>query len=774
MNALIRLGVGKVKQKERLRAKKILSVLTLGAVLMSGSVSAADEWIPFDIAPQNLSSALKELAVETDVQMLYASELVQNLSSRGVVGTYTKEEALRRLLDGTGITFKRSGDNTYILQRLSDDDPLRQGSRSELPTMVVTATRTERDVREVPASVTVITAQEIEEQHAVTPEELLKNVEGVDLKVSAGGLPAEVLLRGLPSTFAGTTTQYLVNGLPVEPILISNRIAWQLVAPEDIERIEVVRGPASALYGPNAAGGVINIITKEGEGRPSASVKLGAGSHDSYSASVSAGGSVDKFRYRIGARQFKTDGFRALREPDPWGGLDLDGRDSEDKNLNARIGYSLTDDQEISLGYLYFDSEGAWLGGHPNYRWSRDGYAADLSYRNRISDRLEIKAKLLDADYTTARTFDWDYWGDLGNLALAERDREEEKARGGEIQTDIRILNNNTLTLGASYNIGELSFEAEDDTGAPTGSTSAKSSVLGFYAQDEHKFGNRVILTLGGRYDKYKFYDTVSDDVEFPDSEDNVFNPRAGIRVKVAEKTSVYASAGRAYLPALNTLKFRRGGSSCTSWCDNPDLKPERSTSYELGMDQEDIGGFLNAKAAVFHTTYTDKITAISLGANFWPRQFQNIGEIEVNGLEVALNGAFGEYWYPFFNYTYTDAEITENPSEPATVGNVPAFVPKHKANVGIAYDNPAFVTARLAGRYVGSKYYTESNLPDQRADNFFVTDLKISKQFRFGGFLDRASVSFAVNNLFDEEYSEYIYEVADERNYWVEIAAGF
>src|SRR5690606_30307919 len=102
------------------------------------------------------------------------------------------------------------------------------------------------------------------------------------------------------------------------------------------------------------------------------------------------------------------------------------------------------------------------------------------------------------------------------------------------------------------------------------------------------------------------------------------------------------------------------------------------------------------------------------------------------------------------------------------------AYVPKHKANIGVVYDNPAFVTARLAGRYVDSKFLFDSNRSDQRLDSFFVADLKVSKQFRFGGLLNKASVSFAVNNLFDEEYSEFIYETADGRNYWVEIAAGF
>ena len=153
----------------------------------------------------------------------------------------------------------------------------------KLEEVVVTATKTERKVTEVPASVTVITAEEIEAMQVTKTEDILRNIEGVDVRGFGGINPGEVTIRGIRGSFTGATTQILVNGLPIEPIQLNSRFSWNLISPDDIERIEIVRGPTSALYGPNAVGGVINIITKKGKGKPSVNVDTGYGSHNAYS-----------------------------------------------------------------------------------------------------------------------------------------------------------------------------------------------------------------------------------------------------------------------------------------------------------------------------------------------------------------------------------------------------------------------------------------------------------------------------------------------------------
>lgn len=648
----------------------------------------------------------------------------------------------------------------------------------ELDEVVVTATKVETSIKDIPSSVSVITQEDIKRKQAIRSEELLKGLEGVDnVSVMAGGYPGKPRLRGLPSTFAGQTTQYLINGLPVEPALIGNRQAWMLVPPQAIERIEVVRGPISVLYGPSAAGGVINIITKQGLGTPSAELSGGYGSHASYRSTVSSGGTLEeKLDYMIVGDYYKTDGYKPLpnaastpfpdRDYYSEGNYDIKNRDSEDRKLYSSLRFHPTDSVELSAGLSYFDNEGAILGGHPNYRWERYGHAVDVGYRQRFSELLELKAKVLQSSFKNRTTNDENFSEGNGSMALDYREIETETALNGELQGDLNLSKINTLTLGLSHNLGELEFSEEDADAVQLRKGSAKSTVSALYAQDQHKFGDLVVTTLGMRYDQYKFYDDERGDTSYPDSDDDVLTYRAGARVNPSKETSVYVSVGTAYLPALNSLKFR----TSDSWLDNPDLKPEKSISYEVGLDQW-IGSAVKTKLAAFYTQYEEMISSVQTGTQW---QYRNVSEVEVKGVEAGVETVLAEDWLMSINYTLTDPEITKNPSDPDLEGKRPADTPEHKLNAAITYDNPRLILARIEGRYVGDRYYDNANTSEYKTGDYFVMDAKVSKTFSTGKTLKDVTLSLAVNNIFDEHYSEYWFENADGVNVWAEAVLKF
>ena len=651
--------------------------------------------------------------------------------------------------------------------------------------IVVTATRTERREDEVPASVTVIEAADIARRSVESPEALLKNEAGVDLAILAGGTVDRIVLRGIPEGFSGNTTQYLLNGMPVDPLQISgNRTIWKLISASDIERMEVVRGPASSLYGANAMGGVINIITKRGAGDPFMRVDLEAGSHGGRALGLQGGGSVGDLDLRVSARARHSDGYRPTPESS-WGGLDYDlaGRESESRGFNGSLSYWPTETQEFAIAFYRYRQEDDWLGGHPNQRSDSDGVCSDVVYRNELSDTARLSFKLLTMESTSDVYVDNSY-EDIPEdpLVLVDVYEDRESSTSAEFQLDLEPLRNHTLVLGASLSSGTWESEGRqryDDY--PLWSAYSKSSesrLLALFVQDEIALGRRLRLTVGGRYDRYRFEEIKVEKRERPDAKESVFTPRAGLRYRLNETYSLYASAGKGYIPANPGLIYRSG----SRWLDNEDLEAERSTSWEVGLNFTGWGGALDGSLALYRTDYKNRITPVYVTADgqlctLFPcfSQYRNVATIRAEGAELILNGRIGEHWRPFFNYTLSAAEIRENAAAPETEGNTPASTPRHKLNLGMTYTGAGSFGARVAGRYVSTRYWSESNDDRTRLDNFFAVDAKLTQRFRLGGGKrPEMELSLAVNNLFDQTYSEWRGELADGRNWWLGIAASF
>jgi outer membrane receptor protein involved in Fe transport len=728
--------------------------------------------IEFSIPPQSLESAIHVFVEQSTVDLLYSPEMVRGLQTDGVNGLNDIESALRILLEGTGIEVERSGE-AYLLVVIGSSPPRDE----KLPSISVTATRTEKDVFDVPSSVSLIESTEIERQHISKPEEVLRSVPGLDLIYTAGRASASFpILRGLGQSFAGTTTQTLLNGMPVEPLGITRRYIWYLLEPLSIERIEIVRGPSSVLHGPSAMGGVINIITKNGSGEPFVEASVGAGSHDGQSVTVSLGGSSGHFDLYLSASDYKTDGYIPLTQtPAPWeawypaGYVDLEDRDSESKNLNGRLTWWISEETDLSFSAYRFENSGASLGGHPNYRVEQEGNVFDGALTHRFPDGKVIKAKFAYSDMSAPeRTFD-EFTSGGDSFDLAYWDREDEKALAVDLQLDLQPIPNNLLVLGGTWWDGEFSFNEYDTAGTEVMNGGHKSLTYGIFVQDEHQF-ERLTMTLGGRYDVYKHYDYESNGVGITDDDDQVFTPRVAISYRLQKGLALYASAGTAYIPAPNNLKYRVGD----MWLNNPGLEPETSISYEAGIKLRNPISGLEANAALYRTLHEDKISVAAVGEQ---RQFQNLGETRVYGFEFDIRTRLGERWEPFFNYTYTDSQITRNPTNPSLEGNETANTPKHKANIGLLYQTPQLLTAQVMGRYVGKRYFEDSNTEMSEVKNHFLTDLKLSKSFGLVSGTESGpewTASLAVNNLFDKDAYGFWYERQDGRNFWIELKARF
>ncbi|ALA57324.1 TonB-dependent siderophore receptor [Nitrospira moscoviensis] len=348
---------------ERLRLVAPLSAALLAIAVFTGSGFAADSEPPeaddavtFDIPPQPLPEALVAFSARTKLHVVYEGPIAHGVRSPGVTGVLTPTDALRRLLDGTGLSYRFIDRRTITLDRaaavaqpapasLRHSPPPSGAPEGEKPVLVpevaVTATRTERSLAAIPQAVTVVTKEQIEEQRYVS-----RGLVDILAQLVPGMAPSTQSLSNFGQGIRGRNVLVLIDGVPQGTSRQSFR-ELMAIDPYAVERIEVVRG-ATAIYGDGATGGIINIITKQaGEGKPSfttesvvtsqptnptASIggrfyQSASGQHGGFDYSVS--GSYERF-----GGFFDADGSRVPPDPNSQGGL----ADSNAGNLFVKLG----------------------------------------------------------------------------------------------------------------------------------------------------------------------------------------------------------------------------------------------------------------------------------------------------------------------------------------------------------------------------------------------------------------------------------------------------
>lgn len=424
----------------------------------------------FDIPPGPLAPALDRFADESGLRLAYDAELIRGLRTSGVSGRFTPEEALQRLLAGTGLTYRLTGGDTVTLERaVAQDDR----GPVQLPPVTVTASRFETPIANIPGSVTVIEREEIQRQsraHRSLQDMLPRLVPGINLGVpevndGTGGGPA---IRGRPALV-------LYNGVPVNTLTrFSGGDSLLLIDPDDVERIEVVRG-ANATYGFGAAGGVVNIITPTGKDKPltvtsevGASfnpVKIGDSISPETAHRVSAGYSALDFSlgfaYQLKNSAFNPDGKRvALQE------------EFNAYSLDASVGYHLRDAGQLRLSGTFYDRDVTDVffpeGGIRNVRFGeaarQDG--GDRNFRRNYTLSLSYDVEdLFLGSSATVTLFHQRY--DLEDYTCCDpgtvRDQEDERLGARiSVKTPVRVLGKTSVTYGFDF-LRNTAFEPQRD-----------------------------------------------------------------------------------------------------------------------------------------------------------------------------------------------------------------------------------------------------------------------------------------------------------------------
>lgn len=598
--------------------------------------------------------------------------------------------------------------------------------------VVVTASRHERQISTVPAHVTIIDEKKIANSTARNIPDLLRNEAGIRVTDTTGnGRAFSVDLRGFGET-AGLNTLVLVDGRRINQPDLSG-VDWALISLDRVQRIEVVRGGrGSVLYGDNAGGGVINIITKDG-GPDQVSGEVAAGSYDTIITRVGATGSRESLSYALAASYADTDGYR-------------DNSASEAADAGLHLRYFPSD-------RLSFDVSG-------DFHKDTTGLPGALRL-SALAAGTSRKASLNPDDFSKTEDYYLKAGGEVQvlnesslRLDASFRQRQVDAfatfAGGeftGETTIDTIALNprlllkeplgnmDNSLIVGIDYQDAEEEISNRSIFfGFPSeGRFDLRKKNYGVYLHDELTPTDNLTLSAGYRYDRvrYSFGDATA---ERPTFSENLYT--AGANYRYAGPSYTYFNYARGFrYPVLDEL-FNFFTSSV-----NPDLRPQRSDNYEVGLRHYPANDFY-IQANYFHLTGKDEIF-------YNPVSFSNEnldGKTRRQGVEIAFSKPLAQLTVNG-GYTYTRAKIRDG----QFAGNDIPGVPAHQATLGLQAPLGQGFSWLLQGNYMGKRYYiSDFNNDFSKMDDHLLVNAGVQYHWR------QLNAYLHVNNLFDKKYAEY------------------
>jgi vitamin B12 transporter len=578
-----------------------------------------------------------------------------------------------------------------------------------LDPLVVTATMVATPRERLGAAVTVVTGDTITQYNYDRIEDVFRDVPGVQVQTSGSpGKATSLSIRGGGSQ----RSLVLIDGLrTASPTLGATDIAEITI--DSIERIEIVRGPQSTLYGADAITGVVNIITKKGQGPPSAGVWVEGGNYDTFREQANVQGALGGFNFNVTGSQFNTQG-------------NLPHDDSAQTAFSGRIGYDLPWRGELSLigRYSNLDLELPVFSTAPTVFDSNATNQLEtglykLEYRQEILPRWTVTASV-GQWFNDSHFRDTPPPGDVTTISQIDTSRVQ-----GDVLSTLTIPKWNTLSLGWEY-------RSESGRNVTTGTfpttLSETLNTLAFFGQDEVSILDRLFLGGGLRWE---------DSNQFGTS----LTGRASAALAVRETASTLRFAwGQGFrAPTINDLFFPGFG--------NPNLEPERSTSWEIGVDQRLWRDRLAFGATYFNQNFRDLIQFVFDPATslFIP---ENVGRARIRGVE-AYASFDPVQWLGFYvNYMYLDSEDLDT-------GQELRRVPRNTANAGVTVTPSRRLSLFMQANVVSSQL--ESEFAGRNPGYYTIDTGGTFVLLGRHGWLDRLELTVRIQNLTNQHYDEVL-----------------
>ncbi|QCJ68566.1 TonB-dependent receptor [Providencia heimbachae] len=652
-------------------------------------------------------------------------------------------------------------------------------------TMVVSASGYSQQLRDAPASVTVITAEQLQNKPVRDLADAVKDVEGVSVVGSAN--KQDINIRGLP----GEYTLILVDGRrqnsrESRPNGSGGFEAGFMPPVEAIERIEVIRGPMSSLYGSDAMGGVINIITKKVTNEWHGSVSTGGILQENSDSGNSTDGnfylSGPLIQDKLGLQLY---GGGDYRQEDKI----LEGHNQRDnRSLTAKLTFTPLENQTFLLeagrstqertstpgksideyeirGGLKQDNSKTEIHNDRNhaaltYKGEWDSFNTELSV---YQEQTKRKTKSQERNATTGH-WEGGYEARVPEITNTVVD--------GKV---VAFLPDNILTVGGQFQHAKLK---DSSLVAPKTMEETKMSVdqSALFVEDEFTATENLILTGGLRLDHHETYG-------------NHWNPRGYAVYYLTDEITIKGGVSQAFrAPTLREISKGYGTSTQGGKgviYGNPDLKPEKSLSEEISIAYDHESGF-NASLTFFNTDFKNKLTSyatgeIEAGTNFNIYKYDNVGKANIKGVEVATGIPLAQDWKLNLNYTYTDSE---RKSDDEKLGNGTSLkgyaldkTPKHLANAKLDWnyneDLTLYTRAHYEGKQVWAAQRNGYTAPRYRSG---YTTMDVGATYQL---LKNTKLNLAVLNIGNEKGPKIDknggnWDVEDGRRYWANVNVSF
>jgi outer membrane receptor protein involved in Fe transport len=624
--------------------------------------------------------------------------------------------------------------------------------------IVVTATRTPERLQDVPASVSVISLDQIRNSPAQGLDDILRQVPGMTLDMIGPdvGHPTAYNegMRGLPTT--ETRMLVLLDGVPVNDPFFGY-IQWNRIPLDNIDHVEIVRGGGSPLWGNAAMGGVINVITRP-PNEQMLDVDASGGSYGSYRASAyGVYLPTDGVKLSLNAAFDGTNGYQTT--PASWysfGSTTLRSPLYTPTSFNARNG-SARGDFDLADGLTgfalvnYHDNDqvlSTSLGADSQRTWTFSGGLKQL-----VGDGGSLTGNFFfdDSDFTTNNphllTFTTQYNSNIHRTPVNDA--------GGSIvwsQDLDGIVRNYTAGVDVHWISGQDNAEyylPDGKLAVPTIVGGGQQIFIGGFAQARFVPVEKFEIVASARYQYYENYNAVD---TFPPAVGNIpssrsysFDPRVNLRYAVTDQLAIRGAYYRSFrAPTMDQLYRTYADTTAGIYEGNPFLRPEKLEGGEVGIDYN--LGALRTQLTFYTTTIDNLITQFNLPASESPKVLGvvcgydaktftfltctrniNAASATARGIEAEANWEFGNGFSSTIAYTYADSRYTGDPVDPTAVGERLEGVPRHNVSGSLTYRAPSGWQATAVMRWVSTSYgdaHPEDNL---KLDAHFVVDASAS-----------------------------------------------